>query len=51
VVVVEKQMQVQLAEKDNTIKQLEKALEKISLNMKLDDGESDVMVKLLRSFQ
>lgn len=48
---VEKQMQVQLAEKDNTIKQLEKALEKISLNMKLDDGESDVMVKLLRSFQ
>ena len=38
VVVVEKQMQTQLAEKDYTIKQLEKALEKMSLNLKLDEG-------------
>lgn len=38
VVLVEKQMQAQLAEKDNTIKQLEKALEKMSLNLKLDES-------------
>jgi hypothetical protein len=29
-------MQSQLLEKDNTIKHLEKALEKLSLNLKLD---------------
>ncbi len=38
VVVVERQMQGQLAEKDKTIKQLEKSLEKLSLNMKLDES-------------
>jgi hypothetical protein len=44
-------MQSQLAEKDATIKHLEKALEKLSLNLDLDNRENDVMVKLLRSFQ
>jgi hypothetical protein len=51
VVGLERTMQTQLAEKDATIKDLEKALEKLSHNLKLDGRESDILVKLLGSFQ
>lgn len=51
VVAVERTMQAQLAEKDATVRHLEKALEKLSLNLKLDERENDILVKLQRSFQ